>query len=441
MPPTRKLKVFLCHASEDKPKVRVLYKKLAAESWIQPWLDEEDLLPGQDFDLTIYKAARDADIIIICLSTISVKKEGYVNKEIRRALDVADEKLEDTIYMIPLRLDDCQPSFERLKKLHWADYFTPNAHEKLIKALKVRAETLRIEASVGRDFIPTNSINEEPSHVENVTYEEDLDLFRFIEIPKDEDVPYTFHIGKYPVTNAQYERFLNAPDFANPIYWLEFPRFDKNCQRIGDWGQKGLTWLHEELEESNSKVLFPRDWKDENFGKINLNNPVVGISWYEANAYCEWLFQNWDMLLESKTNSSIKPQSIRLPLEVEWEKAAGGITPSGRYAWDEKEKETTALKEMVRRANISASGIKKTTPVNAYPLGVSPYGVMDMSGNVDELQANEWQVDDDALGLRGGSWWDDDASNARVASRGSGANPRISRMRSIGFRVCALLNE
>jgi hypothetical protein len=99
MTSTRKLKVFLCHASEDKPKVRELYKKLATETWIQPWLDEEDLLPGQDFDLAIYKAARDADIII-CLSTISIKKEGYVNKEIRRALDVADEKLEDTIDLL-----------------------------------------------------------------------------------------------------------------------------------------------------------------------------------------------------------------------------------------------------------------------------------------------------------------------------------------------------
>ena len=112
---SRRLKVFLCHASQDKPAVRELYKRLAAEKWIDPWLDEENLLPGQDFDLEIYKAARDSDSIIICLSKVSVAKEGYVNKEIRRALDAADEKPEGAIYIIPLRLDDCTPSFERLK--------------------------------------------------------------------------------------------------------------------------------------------------------------------------------------------------------------------------------------------------------------------------------------------------------------------------------------
>ncbi|MBK7319230.1 toll/interleukin-1 receptor domain-containing protein [Candidatus Villigracilis affinis] len=80
-----------------------------------PWLDEEDLLPGQDFDLEIIKAARNADAIIICLSKVSVAKEGYVNKEIRRVLDLADEKSEGAIYIIPLRLDECEPSFERLK--------------------------------------------------------------------------------------------------------------------------------------------------------------------------------------------------------------------------------------------------------------------------------------------------------------------------------------
>src|SRR6266498_5179017 len=141
----RPLRVFLCHASEDKPSVRKLYNLLAAENWIEPWIDEENLLPGQDFDLEILKATREADAIIICLSKISVTKVGYVNKEIRRALDIAQEKAEGAIYVIPLRLDDCAPSFERLKQLHWLDYFKSNAHEKLLKSLHARAIALNIE--------------------------------------------------------------------------------------------------------------------------------------------------------------------------------------------------------------------------------------------------------------------------------------------------------
>jgi len=99
---TRLLRVFLCHGSQDKPAVRELYKRLTSEKWIEPWLDEESLLTGQDFDLEIYRATRDADAIIICLSKVSVAKEGYVNREIRRALDIAQEKAEGAIYSITL---------------------------------------------------------------------------------------------------------------------------------------------------------------------------------------------------------------------------------------------------------------------------------------------------------------------------------------------------
>lgn len=432
MPPTRKLKVFLCHASEDKPKVRELYKKLAAETWIQPWLDEEDLLAGQDFDLEIYKATRDADVIIICISKISIEKEGYVNKEIRRAKDIADEKPEGTIYTIPLRFDDCQPSFEYLKKLHWVDYFTQNAHEKLIKSLRVRAEVLQIQTSVGRDFIPTTKINEEASHATSVTYAEDLDLYKFIEIPATTEVPYSFAIGKYPVTNAQYARFLNSQDYGDETLWKGFLKFNEDCIQIGRWRNEGGDFYK---ENSKDEKLIPRYWSDENFGIANPENPVVGISWYEANAYCNWLMRNWNRLAESKANSSLRPKLMRLPLDTEWTIAAGGEIPKNRYPWDLAGKATTDIKEIVKRANISESNIGHTTPVNAYLRGASPYGVMDMSGNVWEWQANYKNMKEGWLGLRGGSWRGSEVI-ARVAIRYSRVNPH-SWVNFIGFRVCA----
>lgn len=417
----RKLRVFLCHASDDKPAVRKLYASLKSLPWIDPWLDEENLLPGQDFDLEIYKATRDADAIIICLSKVSVTKEGYLNKEIRHALDIAEEKPEGTIYVIPLRLDDCTPSFERLKKLQWADYFTPNAHERLLKSLRLRADALKI------------GVPETTTRVrESSSADDGLDLYRFIKIEpqKNSKVNYPFWIGKYPVTNAQYERFLNAPDFANPFYWVEFPKFDDNCSPIGDWGKAGMDWLKEELKESQSKVLLPRYWNNKYFGKSNPNHPVVGISWYEANAYCEWLFQNWGLLPEGEANTRSMPQSIRLPLESEWVIAAGGEEPGGRYPWDEPGKTTISLKEILRRANIRESETGHTTPVNQYALGKSPFGVMDMAGNVWEWQANkEFQ---DTVGLRGGSR-DYLQSRGRVSAR-CGSRPEI-QWDDVGFRV------
>lgn len=393
---TRPLSVFLCHASQDKPAVRELYKRLSAEKWIDPWLDEENLLPGQDFDFEISKGLRDADAIIICLSKVSVAKEGYVNKEIRRALDTADEKPEGAIYVIPLRLDECEPSFERLKKLHWADYFTPNAHEKLIRSLRVRAVALNIE-------IPENNVD--PKATARTI--EGLDLHRFIQIPVQENskVSHPFWIGKYPVTNSQYERFLNAPDFSNPVYWLEFLKFDENCNPMPNWGRTGVNFVQEELAKAKSKILLPRFWDHVDFGRSNPHHPVVGISWYEANAYCEWLLQNWDRLPEGRGNFKLRPQLIRLPLDMEWTVAVGGGTPAGRYPWDEAGSATTSLKMILQRANVEQSGIGHTTPVNAYPLGKSPFGVMDMTGNVWEWQANFFIKDYEWLAFRGGSWY------------------------------------
>ena len=420
----RKLRVFLCHATEDKPAVRTLYASLKSVPWIDPWLDEENLLPGQDFDLEIYKATRDADAIIICLSKISVTKEGYVNKEIRRALDIAEEKPEGAIYVIPLRLDNCIPSFERLKRLQWVDYFTPNAHEKLLKSLRVRADGLKIE-------IPEKTASVQPTTLAL----NELDFYSLIRIPPTEEVPYSFYIGKYPVTNAQYDRFCNAQDFSNPIYWLEFSEFDEDCKRMGDWGKEGLDWLQGTFKENGTKVLKPRYWDDKIFGRFNPHNPVVGISWFEASAYCEWLFQNWHVLLESEVNSAIFPNAIRLPLETEWVTAAGGDKPDGRYPWDEAGKATTSLKEILRRANVKESEIGRTTPVHQYPLGKSPFGVMDMAGNVWEWQANYSSNKREYLGLRGGSW-SHDGEDARVSVR-YGNHPDYSH--DFGFRVVLAL--
>ena len=92
---TRSLRVFLCHASEDKAKVREIYQRLQTDG-IDVWLDEEKLLPGQEWRHEIPKAVRDSDIILVCLSNKSTTKEGYVQKEITFALDIAEEKPENT---------------------------------------------------------------------------------------------------------------------------------------------------------------------------------------------------------------------------------------------------------------------------------------------------------------------------------------------------------
>ena len=142
----RKLRVFLCHASQDKPVVRELYQRLNAAGWIDPWLDEEKLLPGQDWNMEIEKAVEIADVVIVCLSHSSVNKEGYIQRELRFVLDIALEKPEGAIFVVPLRMDDCDLP-RRLRSWHYVDYFPAQRREKasqrLLKSLNVRFDQLQ----------------------------------------------------------------------------------------------------------------------------------------------------------------------------------------------------------------------------------------------------------------------------------------------------------
>ena len=86
-----RLSVFLCHASEDTAVVREIDRRLRQDGFA-PWLDERQLMPGQEWPFEIEKAVRRANAIVVCLSRTSVSKEGYLQRELRRALEVAEEK-------------------------------------------------------------------------------------------------------------------------------------------------------------------------------------------------------------------------------------------------------------------------------------------------------------------------------------------------------------
>lgn len=101
----RRLKIFLCHASQDKLVTREVARCLR-QAGAEPWLDEEQLLPGQEWEPQIKRALRLADVIVVCVSQTSVAKVGFVQKELRFALDIANEQPPGTIFVIPLMLDD-----------------------------------------------------------------------------------------------------------------------------------------------------------------------------------------------------------------------------------------------------------------------------------------------------------------------------------------------
>lgn len=139
---SRNLRVFLCHSSNDKLIVRKLYDQMQ-KIGIELWFDEEKLLPGQDWNLEITKAIRKVDAVIVCISKNSISKAGYIQKEIKYALDIADEQPEGTIFIIPIKLEECEIP-HRLSHLYHVNYFAENGLRQLKKALLLRAKNLGI---------------------------------------------------------------------------------------------------------------------------------------------------------------------------------------------------------------------------------------------------------------------------------------------------------
>ncbi|MFM7713583.1 MAG: toll/interleukin-1 receptor domain-containing protein, partial [Microcystis sp.] len=134
------IQIFLAHASEDKPAVLQLYNRLKQAGY-KPWLDKKDLIPGQNWREEIPKAIKASQIFLACLSANSAK-QGYIQRELRIALDILGEMLPGTIFFIPMRLEECEiPDLRlaevglNLRDIHRLDYWEEDGFEQLERAI------------------------------------------------------------------------------------------------------------------------------------------------------------------------------------------------------------------------------------------------------------------------------------------------------------------
>ena len=278
------------------------------------------------------------------------------------------------------------------------------------------------------------------------------------------EVP-AFQIGRYQVTNAEYNAFVDAGGYDEPIYWTER---GWGWRRARDTGESSLNrrlrnlayfrghvddmerWFEEAELEATERELWRRLVRmDDSEARSHLrtlglervrsrdapafsryptltgaNQPVVGVSWYEAVAYCAWL-------------SAVSQRTFGLPTEAQWERAAKGddkrIYPWGP-AWE------------AGRCNALPENIQRTTPVGVFPGGRSPFNCEDMAGNVAEWTSSlysryPWtnggrQVDAEAEGVRitRGGGWDSTPRVVRCALRGDMSESHTDGA-SLGFRV------
>jgi serine/threonine protein kinase len=134
------LSVFLAHCREDKHSVRKIHSRLL-DLGATPWLDEIDIVPGYVWRPAIDRALKAADVVLVCLSQVYVKKIGYSQSELENALKRAAEHPKDSIFIIPLRLEDCDIP-EELKPYQWVDLFEDNGFARLANALRAKCSQL-----------------------------------------------------------------------------------------------------------------------------------------------------------------------------------------------------------------------------------------------------------------------------------------------------------
>lgn len=303
------------------------------------------------------------------------------------------------------------------------------------------------------------------------------------EKPQHEIELPAFAIGKWSVTNAEYACFIEAGGYKDERYWKtdlarrwlkgedvaggQFSAIFQNWRWIkstSDWKEqlertrsispeniKTWEWIaglsEEELKSELGKQLSaksreqPHYWSDAQYN--NPSQPVVGITWFEANAYCAWLnemlqvssfrFQVWRNGQLETLNPKPGTVQIRLPTEAEWEAAARGLpslvaTGEGSrvgvraYPWGDEWDAT--------RANTIEGRVLKSSPVGAYFAagGVGTFGAEDQSGNVwdwtstlyrDYPYQGDDRKDPESEGervVRGGAW-NGDSVDARCAFR------------------------
>jgi hypothetical protein len=129
-----KTQIFLSYAYEDRDKIIEISQQLAKAGY-ETWVDVKNLLPGQEWEVEIRKALKNSEFVLIFLSKNSTTKKGYLQKEIKSALRLADEMPEGTIFLVPIKLEDVEVP-ESLKHIQWLEFYRSDGWERLLQALK-----------------------------------------------------------------------------------------------------------------------------------------------------------------------------------------------------------------------------------------------------------------------------------------------------------------
>ena len=439
------IQIFLAHASEDKPAVLALHERLKQAGY-KPWLDKKDLIGGQIWRDEIPKAIKASQIFLACLSAKSANKQGYIQRELRIALDTLGEMPSGTIFFIPMRLEECEiPDLRlaevslNLRDIHRLDYWEEDGFEQLERAIgyqfKLEPEEPKQLLSVFNfEVVGVNAKGEQirKESKQSQYFREDLGkgiTLEMVAIPggtflmgtEDEEIErlvkkfnwegfrrersqhkvtiQPFFMGKYPITQAQWQAIASRTDLK----------------------------VKQDLDFKPAYFKYRPD---------SDRRPVEQVNWYDAIEFCARL-------------SKLTVREYRLPSEAEWEYACRAGTTTPFYFGE------TITGEL---ANYNASNTyadepngeyrNETTRVGQFP--PNAFGLYDMHGNVREWCADTWHDNYDGAPTDGSVWIENGNDNRSPLRGGSwGYNPtycrsairydyyfrRVNRINNYGFRV------
>jgi len=485
----RPLQVFLCYTKPDKPKVKNLYDSLIRDG-VKTFFDSEDLLAGENWRAKIHKEMRNSDAIIVCLTKRSRTKEGFIQTEIKLALDIAKEKPSEAIFLIPARLEECELPIELVDlQLQYADLFNEGGYKMLHRALSKRAEQVHATppddkatytkpkhenpknpryalnkviiglAALTILFILANVVPSVTSWMRPILTSTSTSLATTIPISTETPMGKTpqpgltifpretsdsMHVIMLLVQSGKFTMGYSADDMV-----VECKKYSNDCSRnqfvAGE--PSSLVFLDsyyiDKYEVTNAQYKEcvdagrckpPMELRSSSqssyYGTDEFANyPVIHVDWFMAKAYCEW-------------------RGARLPTEAEWEKAARGIDEN-LFPWGNFLDATNAnfcdknCPFSFANQNLD-DGYRDTAPVDVLPNGKNTYGVFNMAGNVGEwvnslyrpypYSANDGRENPDEAGarvLRGGSWRENISS---IFSTARNAYNPLTEKDNIGFR-------
>ena len=415
------IKIFLAHASGDKPAVLELYERLKAKGY-NPWLDKKSLVPGQNWREEIPNAIKQSDVVIACLSKKAVSKQGYVQQELRLALTEYAQKPPGSIYLIPLKLEPCEIRDIQLaqvgvglRDLHWLDYWESDGFEQLVRAIEYHKSKL-IEANRSDiTLTPFNfeivGVNSQGQVVKRSSgaadyFAEDLGNNVTIEMVL---IPGGSYLMGVP--NTEEERL----DREAPQHSVTIASFFMGKFLVTQTQWKAISLLPK----------IDRDLLSEPSRFQGAHLPIERVSWEDAIEFCQRL-------------SLTTGHDYRLPSEAEWEYACRAGTTTPFYFGE------TITPEIVNYDGNHnyGSGPRgeyrlQTTDLGSFP--PNAFGLYDMHGNVFEWCQDYWHDNYQNAPTDGSAWTTGGDNDRRVYRGGSWIeNPGFCRS---SFRDWSILSK